>query len=141
MKYAVTEGNVKTEFATYAEAEQYAIGKGVSTGSISEVDSDPIYAPETSSLEYFGERLAEGYPVPGTPYRLAMQDSDRAQFSSMLVLIRELMDAGYITNDTPHEIKAIDNQIFQLTTAQFRQTMIGYGIHYKNLWNQCAPTL
>jgi hypothetical protein len=138
MKYAVSTENETAEFGTYEEAEQYAIQHGVDVGSIATLPDEPVVDP-VSSIETYEERVAAGYPIPNTPYFLAMQDSDRAQFSGMLVLIRELLDAGYITNDTTQSIKTSDNTIMEITTAEFRQLMIGYGIYYKTVWNECAP--
>jgi len=138
MKYSVSVGNVITEFATYEEAESYAVLCGQPTASVVSVPDDP---PQyvSSSFEIYEQKVAAGYPVPNTPYALALGDTDRAQFSAMLMLVRELLDAGYITNETTHSIKDKDDNIFEVTTQEFRQMMIGYGIYYKQIWNECSP--
>ena len=138
MKYSITIDNSVIEFADMESASEYANKNQVSTGSIVEV-SDDVVSPGSSSIEIFEQKIAEGYPVPNTSYRLGLKDSDRAQFSSMLTLVRELLDGGHITDETPQSIKDQNDNIITLTTEEFRSLMIGYGIYYKTIWNECEP--
>lgn len=141
MKYAIVSGQTTTEFSSFESASLYAIEQNIDSGSILSIQEDGVETSSlsTSSYEYFRMVLKQGYPIPNTPYYLAMQDSDRAQFSSMLILTRELLDAGYINTNTSQSIKTIDEQIIYLTTGEFKMMMIGYGLYYKYLWDQCDP--
>ena len=138
MKYAVTIDDLTTEFGTYQEALMYALSKGKLSSSVSEMeDATTTLAPD--SIELYEQKVEAGYPIPNTSYALALKEEDRAQFTGMLILIRELLDAGYITGDTTQSIKDKNDNIIEMTTTEFRSLMIGYGIYYKTIWNQCAP--
>lgn len=138
MKYSLTIDNITTEFGDRGEAETYALAAGVSISTIVELE-DEVIIPSPSSIEVFEAKVAAGYPIPNTPYFLAMGDSDRAQFTGMLVLIKELLDKGYIDGNTVQSIKTKDETIIPMTTDQFRSTMIGYGMYYKQIWDECDP--
>lgn len=139
MKYIVPIASTDTEFSDLQSAQNYAVSIGLSSDVVREVEDLPAPLPDPTSYDVFDQKVEMGYPVPGTPYFLALHDSDRTQFSAMLILIRELLDAGYITDDTMQSIKDKDENIINITTAQFRNIMIGYGIYYKTIWNECEP--
>ena len=139
MKYSVTNNNVATEFVDMQSAENYATSLGLPTSVVTEVLDDIHVGDASSSVEFFEQKVREGYAIPDTPYVLAMEDADRAQFSAMLTLIITMSDAGYINDDTPQSIKDKNDNIITLTTGQFKSIMIGYGIYYKTIWNNCTP--
>lgn len=139
MKYVVSIGSSDIEFLDLPSAQNYATSIGLQASAVTEVEDVIPPAPAATSYDVFYAKVAAGYPIPNTPYSLALNDADRAQFSSMLILIRELLDARYITDDTPQTVKDKDDNIVTITTAQFRNLMIGYGIYYKTIWNDCEP--
>jgi hypothetical protein len=135
MKYSITTNDSTIEFGSYSDAESYCISNGISTGSIIAIPNN-ITSTNSGFVDVYQQKLDDGYPIPNTPYVLAMADSDRAQFTGMLVLIGELLSAGYITGDTPQVIKDKNGNTVHMTTDEFRSLMIGYGIYYKTTWNQ-----
>lgn len=139
MKYVVSIASSDTEFGDLQSAQNYAVSIGLPTSSVLEREDVEASLPDPSSYEVFEQKVSDGFPIPNTPYALALHDGDRAQFSSMLMLIRELLDAGYITGQTSQSIKDKDDNIVNMTTDEFRQLMIGYGIYYKTIWNECEP--
>ena len=138
MKYLLKSENSNVEFTDIQSAQNYAIILGIPLEQIIEIPND-IQAIDDSSLEVFEQKISAGYPVPNSPYHLALNDGDRAQFSSMTILIRELLDKGYISNSTIQSIKDKDDNIITMTTEQYRDLMIGYGMYYKSIWDSCAP--
>ena len=138
MKYAVINENVTTEFVDLQSAQDYAVSIGLSPAVVVEVPNDSV--PDfSSSIEFYEQKVREGYPIPNTSYSLALGEEDRLQFASMLTLINELLYAGHITIDTPQTIKDKNDNIVTLTTEEFKSTMIGYGMYYKTIWNNCTP--
>ncbi len=138
MKYAVSTGSLTTEFATYQEAESYVFSIGYNNTSIAEFPDD-IVPDHSGSIEVYEQKIQAGYPIPNSPYILALEDKDRVQFSGMLVLVNELLSAGYITPSTSQSIRDQSDNIVNLTTAEFKSLMLGYGIYYKTVWNACDP--
>lgn len=133
-KHIVSNENTVTEFADLSSAISYAESIGLSADSVREISDDP--SPATSSVDCAVSLLEQGYLVPGTPYRLALWKDDRDTFSSMLILVNELLQAGYITLDTPQSLKDKDGNMVTLSTAQFKAAMIGYGVYYKQIWDE-----
>ncbi len=79
--------------------------------------------------------LAAGYSVQPEDFTLALGDADRAAFGQMLVLVREALDLGMINDATPQTIAAQDGQLHTVSTLRLRQILVGYGFHYKTLWD------
>lgn len=82
------------------------------------------------------QKISAGYFVNPEKFTLGLSDNDRDLFTQMTSLIREALDLGLITNDTPQTIVDINNQEITLSTLRFRQIMVGYGMYYKSLWDQ-----
>ena len=133
-KHIVSNENTVTEFADLSSAISYAESIGLSTNSVREIADDP--SPVTSSVDYTVSLLEQGYLIPGTSHRLALWKDDRDMFSSMLILVNELLQAGYITLDTPQSLKDKDGNMITLSTEQFKSAMIGYGVYYKQIWDE-----
>lgn len=79
--------------------------------------------------------LEAGYTVQPEGFTLAMADSDRAQFTQLLTLIQEALSLGLITNDTPQTIADKAREKHTITTLRLRQILVGYGLHYKTIWD------
>ena len=133
MKYAVSEGNVKTEFATYEKAEQYALSKSIPTGSIFTVE-DEVIVP--TGYDIYRQGIEQGYNIPNTPYYLGLDDADRAQFQGMLLLVNEALSLGLITTASMQSIVDKNNNVIPMSVLDFKQLMVGYGFYYKTLWDQ-----
>lgn len=79
--------------------------------------------------------LEAGYTVQPEGFTLAIKDADRAAFTSLLVLVQEAQIQGVITDETPQSISDKDGVRHEVTTLRFRQIMLGYGQHFKTLWD------
>lgn len=77
-----------------------------------------------------------GFKVEPENFILALCDNDRLMFTQMLSLVKEALDLGLITNDSPQIISDKFGQKHELTTLRFRQIMVQYGMYYKGLWGQ-----
>lgn len=82
------------------------------------------------------DKISEGYLVQPENFILALKDSDRSSFSQMLSLIKEALDLGLITNETPQTIADKNGQKHEISTLRFREIMVQYGFYYKSLWDQ-----
>lgn len=91
-----------------------------------------VYKPKNNNP------IKNGYVVNPEGFILGLEDEDRILFNQMISLIREALDLGLITNDTPQIITDINGKDISLTTLRFRQIMVGYGMYYKSLWDQMA---
>lgn len=129
--YIVTEDNTEIEFADDTAARSY-IAEHNHPYDIFYRQED---VPAKTSFDIFQEKLSQGYPIPNTPYFLAMQDEDRAQFSAMLAMINEAFRYGYATGSTMTEIKDKDGHIIPISMGDFQQLMIAYGSYYIQLWS------
>jgi hypothetical protein len=76
-----------------------------------------------------------GFLVQPENFVLGMSDTDRGAFTQMLALVKEALDLGLITNDTPQIIADIDGQTHTVLTLRFRQIIVAYGFYYKGLWD------
>jgi len=84
----------------------------------------------------FSKMIENGFDVQPENIKLGLSDNDRASFSQMLSLVKEALDLGLITNDSPQIISDINGEKHQVTTLRFRQIMVQYGFYYKSLWDQ-----
>lgn len=82
------------------------------------------------------QKINDGFLVEPEGFVLALSDADRSAFSQMLSLVKEALDLGLITNETPQIISDKDGQKHEITTLRFRQIMVQYGFYYKSLWDQ-----
>lgn len=89
-------------------------------------------------LQILDGHIDNGFLVQPENFILALSDSDRAAFSQMLSLVKEALDLGLITNDTPQTIADKDGQKHEVSTLRFRQIMVQYGFYYKSLWDQMS---
>lgn len=83
----------------------------------------------------FNAAIAAGYTVTPEGFILALGPEDRAQFAQLLALVREALDLGLITGTTPQSIKAKDGTLHTVTTDRLRSLLVGYGFHFKTLWD------
>lgn len=88
-----------------------------------------------TAIEIAKQAEQAGYSVQPEGFILALHDKDRALFGQMLVLVREGLDLGLITDATPQTIADKDGELHTVTTLRFRAIMIGYGSHYKAMWD------
>lgn len=88
---------------------------------------------EQNSIE---AKINNGFFVESEGFTLGLLERDRLMLSQMLALVKEALDLGLITNETPQIISDKFGQKHELTTLRFRQIMVQYGIYYKSLWDQ-----
>lgn len=131
-KYTLPYSSSLIEFLTLSEAEQYAVSIGENTSSIV---TSAYNTGSISADTIFNNAIQTGYNIPSTPYYLGLEDPDRAQFSGMLSLLNEAMAAGYVTSSSPVTIRDKEYNTVPLTVGSFKSIMIGYGFHYKTLWD------
>jgi hypothetical protein len=79
----------------------------------------------------FRSTIAAGYAVEPEGYSLAMDDTDRANWSQLLVLLREAEDMGGMTGDSPVSFLDLTGAPRQATLTRFRQIMVGLGGAYQ----------
>ena len=82
------------------------------------------------------KRVENGFNIEPENITLGLSENDRNSFSQMLSLVKEALDLGLITNDSPQIISDINGEKHQISTLRFRQIMVQYGFYYKNLWDQ-----
>ena len=114
----------------------------------------PEYNAATQKIEFNGEffdvidktvkeidseqiklSIENGFLVQPEGFALALNDTDRIAFSQLLVLVKEALELGVITNDSPQIISDKDGQKHQVSTLRFRQIMVSYGLYYKTIWD------
>ena len=88
------------------------------------------------NLSSFAKLIGDGYNVQPENITLGLSENDRNSFSQMLSLVKEALDLGLITNDSPQIISDINGEKHQISTLRFRQIMVQYSFYYKNLWDQ-----
>lgn len=88
-----------------------------------------------SSQELHANAVTAGYPVSPEGFTLRLEEADRALFAQMLALVKEALSLGMITDETPQLIADHAGTRHEVTTLRFRQIMVGYGFHYKTLWD------
>jgi len=98
------------------------------------LESDAI-AAQIPRAEKVVNLLDDGYLVETEGFRLAIGEGDRSAFIQMLGLVREALDLGVITDETPQTIADKDSVVHTVTTLRFRQIMVGYGTYCKSLWD------
>lgn len=134
MKYAIIEGNTTTEFLTYNLAVEYCNSRGLLISDIFSVEDSPVIGP--SKHEIFMQNIRQGYNISGSSYYLGLEDTDRAQFQGMLLLVNEALSLGMITTSSMQTIVDKNKNSVQMTALEFKQLMVGYGFYYKTIWDQ-----
>ena len=81
------------------------------------------------------QSMNSGFLVQPENFILGLSDADRGAFTQMLSLVKEALDLGVITNDTPQIIADINGETHTVLTLRFRQIMVQYGLYYKGLWD------
>jgi hypothetical protein len=92
-------------------------------------------AVQKEAHRVFNEKIILGY-VTGLGFNLGVQESDRSQFTQMLVLINSAQMAGFIDDSSIQTIADIDGELHDITTGQFKEIILGYGIYCKDLWDE-----
>jgi hypothetical protein len=82
------------------------------------------------------DQIDAGYSVQPEDFVLGLSEYDRTAFTQMLLLVREALDLGLISNSDSQTISDKTGEKHSLTTERFRQIMISYGMFYKSLWDQ-----
>lgn len=131
-KYILPYSSSLIEFLTLSEAEQHAISIGV---DISLITISVYNTGSISADTIFNNAINVGYNIPSSPYYLGLEDPDRAQFSGMLSLLNEALEAGYVTTASSVTVRDKEYNIIPLTVGSFKGLMIGYGFYYKTLWD------
>ncbi len=90
---------------------------------------------EEKLLRSYQVALSDGYTVTPENFILKLDFTDRSAFTSMLLLVKEALSLGLITDATPQTIEDKDGVIHTVTTLRFRQIMVQYGFYYKSLWD------
>jgi hypothetical protein len=94
------------------------------------------YEYQSEPDRIYNQAIEAGYVTP-MGYTLALTDKDRAQFVSMLVLLRE---AG-VPDGMETAISDNSGSLHTLTVVQLRQLLVGYGLYYQNLWSTYKSAL
>jgi hypothetical protein len=96
-----------------------------------QVDFDAVQSRHLA----FNQGIASGFLVQPEGFTLRLEDADRAAFAQMLALVKEALELGMITSETPQLIADHAGTRHEVTTLRFRQIMVAYGLHYKSLWD------
>jgi hypothetical protein len=86
------------------------------------------------AITTFNNSVNAGFLVSPENFYLGLQDEDRNAFTQMMVLLREALEMGLITLQTPQTIKDKEGNTHTITTERFQQIIISYGFYYKTLW-------
>lgn len=89
-----------------------------------------------AAKQLIADQINAGYDVQPEDFILGLSDNDRNSFSQMFGLVKEAIEMGFISNDTPQMIADKNGQKHQITTNRFRQIMVQYGFYFKTLWDQ-----
>lgn len=119
------------QFATEKLARFFEVGETSVTHGWEIV---PLTSEERKHLA-FNQGIASGFTVQPEGFTLRLEDTDRAAFAQMLALVKEALDLGLITSETPQLIADYTGTRHEVTTLRFRQIMVAYGLHYKSLWD------
>ena len=84
------------------------------------------------------DQIDAGYDVQPEDFVLGLSEYDRTAFTQMLLLVREALDLGLISNSDSQTISDKTGEKHSLTTERFRQIMVSYGLFYKGLWDQLS---
>ena len=84
------------------------------------------------------DQINAGYYVQPEDFVLGLSEYDRTAFTQMLLLVREALDLGLISNSDSQIISDKTGEKHSLTTERFRQIMVSYGLFYKSLWDQLS---
>ena len=84
------------------------------------------------------DQIDAGYDVQPEDFVLGLSEYDRTAFTQMLLLVREALDLGLISNSDSQTISDKTGEKHSLTTERFRQIMVSYGLFYKSLWEQLS---
>jgi hypothetical protein len=90
--------------------------------------------PEANAWADF---LAGHVTVSGIDLKASIEARDA--FTGTMILIREGIDAGAITNATPMSIWDAHEQEHALTVGNVRQLLLAYGFAWKTAFDQLAP--
>jgi hypothetical protein len=132
-KYIVTSDETVAEFSSIDDAQSYISENDIQSYVIS---SGSYVTSSKSNHDIFREKVEIGYNIPNTPYFLGLEDVDRAQFSSMLNLLREAQELGYITTESIQYIRDKNNNDIPMTVGNFKALMVGYGMYFKTIWDE-----
>ena len=101
-----------------------------------EYDNDPIMLAREEARKIVLDKIALGYSVLPENFVLGYEEQDRSAFTQMTVLIREALNKNLIDNNTPQTIKDINRTMHTVITDRYLDIIIGYGLYYKQLWDQ-----
>lgn len=100
------------------------------------VEVDPPEAPQPSEEETkeatFRATIATGHCVIPEGYCLAMDDQDRANWSQLLVLLREAESLGAINGSSPVQFLDITGTLQTAPLTRFREIIVSLGQAYQN---------
>jgi len=82
------------------------------------------------------DQINNGYSVQPEDFILGLSETDRTAFTQLLLLVREAIDLGLITNADSQVISDKSGVSHSITVGRFRQIMVAYGVFYKGLWDQ-----
>ena len=80
--------------------------------------------------------LAEGYADQTTGIRLRCDDEARNKFTGQVVLVREYLESGEITAETPIEFWDYNGESHFLPAAQYRALLRRYGAYIQYVEGQ-----
>jgi hypothetical protein len=108
-----------------------------------EVDAPPEPEPDPrETIEAtFRTTIAAGHCITPEGWCLAMDDIDRANWSQLLVLLREAEGLGGLTGESPVNFLDITGTPRQLTLTRFREAIVGLGQAYQTAFFTRAAAL
>jgi hypothetical protein len=89
----------------------------------------------------FRTTIAVGHCITPEGWCLAMDDADRANWSQLLVLVREAEGLGGITGESPVQFLDITGTPRQLPLTRFREVIVGLGQAYQTAFFTRAAAL
>ena len=118
------------------EALVWNPGNAQAKPALEEIQAKQVEYDATQAKQLaFTNGVVSGFMVQPEGFTLRLEDADRAAFAQMLALVKEALDLGMITSETPQLIADKTGTRHEVTTLRFRQIMVAYGLYYKGLWD------
>lgn len=130
------EYNKDTEKIEYNKDTNSWIVSLLSQEEIEQMQESQKMMVKSIKKQQITDIINQGFLVNPENFTLNLHDEDRNIFTQMLSLVKEALDLGLITNETPQTIADKNGQKHEISTLRFREIMVQYGFYYKSLWDQ-----
>lgn len=94
---------------------------------------------ELTDAEIWAEKLAGGWVDPVTSIKLKTNEAARNLFQGQSGLMREAVELGSASNDTPVSIWDFYEQEHVLSLLEMRLLLLRYGFAWKAMFDEFAP--